>query len=259
MKNIDAHQLEMAASLYKAYVDGHTISQERIPASLEKNRAYSVQHAVTVKKTSNGEEELKGYKISLTSKETQQLFQSETPLFGALTTSALSNGIIDLTSMSSPLIEIELIFIAKEDLSAADDVQALLEKTQVAPGIEVPDSRFDDWFPKISLGQVIADSAVAGKIIAGAPLDNITYAQLEKLPGKLTLNGVEIAAGHSSEVLDHPVHALKWLVNELAEHGLTVKKGMSISSGTFILPKTLERGLYEASYGELGSVTLTVR
>ena len=259
MKNIDSNQTEMAAALYEAYIEGHTIPKERISASLDKSRAYSVQHAVTAYKTNGGREDLKGYKISLTSKETQQLFQSETPLFGALTTSALSDGIIDLDSMSSPLIEIELIFIAKEDLSAADNVHALLEKTQVAPGIEVPDSRFDDWFPKISLGQVIADSAVAGKIISGTPLDNITYDQLEKLPGKLTLNGEEIAANDSSEVLDHPINAIKWLVNELAGHGLAVKKGMSISSGTFILPKTLEKGLYEASYGELGSVTLTVR
>lgn len=255
----DLPQTEMAAVLYEAYIEGNTIQKERIPASLEKSLAYSVQHAVTANKTNSGKEELKGYKISLTSKETQDLFQSETPLYGALTTSALSDGIIDLDSMSSPLIEIELIFIAKEDLSVADDVQSLLDKTQVAPGIEVPDSRFDDWFPKISLGQVIADSAVAGKIIAGTPMDNISYDQLEKLPGKLTLNGKEIAANDSSEVLNHPVNAIKWLVNELAGHGLTVKKGMSISSGTFILPKTLERGLYEASYGELGSVALTVR
>ena len=259
MTKLDLHQTDMAIVLYEAYVRRQTIPKEQIPSSLEKNRAYSIQHAVTAHKTHNGQEELKGYKISLTSKETQDLFQSETPLYGALTTSALSDGVIELDSMSSPLIEIELIFIAKEDLAAADDVHTLLEKTQVAPGIEVPDSRFDDWFPKISLGQVIADSAVAGKIITGLPVDNVSYEQLERLPGKLTLDGKEIAADTSSEVLDHPVNALQWLVKELDGHGLTVKKGMAISSGTFILPKTLERGLYEASYGELGAVTLTVK
>lgn len=258
MKKMDSHQTEMATVLYEAYLKGQTIPKEQIPASLEKSQAYAIQHAVTANKTSHGQEELKGYKISLTSKETQELFQSETPLYGALTTSALSDGIIELDSMSSPLIEIELIFIAKEDLSAADDIHTLLEKTKVAPGIEVPDSRFDDWFPKISLGQVVADSAVAGKIITGLPLDNISYHQLEKLPGKLTLDGQEIASNTSAEVLDHPINALHWLVNELDGHGLTVKKGMAVSSGTFILPKKLERGLYEASYGELGSVTLTV-
>ena len=259
MKNLDSQQTDMATVLYEAYINRQTIPKEQIPASLEKNQAYAIQHAVTDTKTRNGQEELRGYKISLTSKETQDLFQSETPLYGALTTSALSDGIIELDSMSSPLIEIELIFIAKEDLSATDDVQALLEKTQVAPGIEVPDSRYDDWFPKISLGQVVADSAVAGKIIVGQPLDNISYSQLERLPGKLSLNGKEIAGDTSAEVLGHPVNALQWLVKELDGHGLTVKKGMAISSGTFILPKTLERGLYEASYGELGSVTLTVK
>lgn len=258
MKKLDSQQTEMATVLYEAYLKGQTIPKEQIPASLEKRTAYAIQHAVTANKTSRGQEELKGYKISLTSRETQELFQSETPLYGALTTSALSDGIIELDSMSSPLIEIELIFIAKEDLSAADDILTLLKKTQVAPGIEVPDSRFDDWFPKISLGQVVADSAVAGRIVTGSPLDNVSYEQLEKLPGKLTFDGQEIAADTSAEVLDHPVNALHWLVNELDGHGLTVKKGMSISSGTFILPKKLERGLYEASYGELGSVTLTV-
>lgn len=258
MKNLDSHQTEMAAILYDAYKTGHTIAKDRIPAALEKNSAYAIQHAVTATKTNEGQEEVKGYKISLTSKETQTLFNSETPLYGALTTSSLSDGLIELDSLASPLIEIELVFIAKEDLAVADDVHALLEKTRVAPGIEVPDSRFDDWFPKITLGQVIADSAVAGKIITGLPLDNIHYGQLENLAGSLTLNGKEIASGNSSEVLEHPIHAIKWLVNELAGHGLAVKKGMAISSGTFILPKPLEKGLYEASYGELGSVTLTV-
>ena len=259
MKELDLHQTEMATILYEAYLTGQTIPKEQIPASLEKNRAYSIQHAVTANKTQSGKEELKGYKISLTSKETQDLFQSETPLYGALTTSALSDGVIEMDSMSSPLIEIELIFIAKEDLSSTDDVHALLEKTKVAPGIEVPDSRYDDWFPKISLGQVVADSAVAGKIVTGLPMDNISYEQLDRLPGKLSLDGIEIAGDTSAEVLDHPVNALQWLVKELDGHGLTVKKGMAISSGTFILPKTLERGLYEASYGELGTVTLTVK
>ncbi|ANU26556.1 2-keto-4-pentenoate hydratase [Planococcus versutus] len=257
MKQLDTSQIKMMTILYEAYKKRQPISKEEIPVSLEKSQAYSIQHAVTAKKIQDGEQ-LEGYKISLTSKETQDLFKSKTPLYGALTTPALSDGQIQLDSMSSPLIEMELIFIAKEELSINDDVHQLLEKTLVAPGIEVPDSRFEDWFPKITLEQVIADSAVAGKIVIGVPKDHIRYEQLEKLPGKLTLDGTEIAANDSSEVLDHPVNAVKWIVEELASHGLSIEKGMAISSGTFILPKTLEKGIYEASYGEIGSVTLTV-
>lgn len=250
---------ELADILYEAYTNKQQIPKNRIPALLEKKYAYEIQHALTEMKYTDSNEELVGYKVSLTSKETQDLFKSDTPLYGALTTTALSDGTIHLATMSAPLIEIELVFIAKEDLSVEDDAEAIMRKTMVAPGIEIPDSRFDDWFPKISLGQVIADSAVAGKIVIGEPKEHITYEQLDRIKGSLTLNGDVIAANYSSEVLGHPVNAVKWLVKELENHGLTFKKGMAVSSGTFILPKQLEKGQYEASYEGIGSVRLEVR
>ena len=259
MEQIVLNANELADILYEAYARKHPIPKDRIPAYLDKKCAYEIQHALTQMKVTHSNEELVGYKVSLTSKETQELFKSDSPLYGALTTPSLSDGIIELGKMSTPLIEIELIFIAKEDLSVEDDVEAIMSKTMVAPGIEVPDSRFEDWFPKITLGQVIADSAVAGKIVVGEPKENITFEQLNQIKGTLTFNGEVIAADYSSEVLGHPVNAVKWLVQELAEHGLTFKKGMAVSSGTFILPKRLEKGRYEASYKGIGSVRLKVR
>lgn len=258
MEQFDSNNERLADILFDAYVQNKPISKDQIPAFLEKEEAYRVQHALTAKKQAQANESLAGYKISLTSPETQELFHSETPLYGALTTPALNDGSIKLETLSSPLIEIELIFIAKEDLSAEDDTEAILKKTSVAPGIEVPDSRFEDWFPKITLGQVIADSAVAGKIVAGPPVEGLTYDQLDNVKGSLHFNGEEIAADTSSAVLDHPVHAIKWLVEELAEHGLKIEKGMSVSSGTFILPQKLKKGVYTASYEGIGEVTLNV-
>ncbi|MGK7378891.1 2-keto-4-pentenoate hydratase [Planococcus sp. 1R117A] len=258
MESIEFSSQKMADILYDAYIHKKQITKELIPPFLKKDEAYELQHIVTSKKATEAAERLAGYKISLTSPETQKLFRSDTPLYGALTTSALSNGTVSLEMMSSPLIEIELIFILKEDLSVEDDVQAILEKTLIAPGIEVPDSRFEDWFPKITLGQVIADSAVAGKIIAGKPVEGLTYEQLADMKGTLHFNGKELASDTSSTVLDHPVHAVKWLVTELAGHGLKLEKGMSVSSGTFILPHKLEKGIYTASYEGIGEVTLNV-
>ncbi|MFD1864519.1 2-keto-4-pentenoate hydratase [Planococcus chinensis] len=249
----------LAEKLFNAYLQNEPIGKDAIPADLEKSTAYRIQHEVTSKKTSGSAEEVKGYKISLTSPETRDLFQSETPLYGALTSSSLSEGVIELESLISPLLEIELIFILKEDLSVEDDVHAILQKSLVAPGIEVPDSRFEDWFPKITLGQVIADSAVAGKIIAGTPKDGLTFGDLQEIQGTLALNGKELATGSSSTVLDHPANAVKWLAEELAGHGGSLKKGMYISSGTFTLPQRLEKGLYTASYEGLGEVSLKVR
>lgn len=259
MEQFDLNDKELALMLYNAYLHNQSIGKEKIPAFLEKDKAYAVQQAVTEKKVNEAREELAAYKISLTSKGTQDLFNSDTPLYGAMTAAALSDGIIQLSSMSLPLIEIEVMFIVKEDLSLADDIDAIIEKTAIAPGIEVPDSRFEDWFPNITLGQVIADSAVAGKIIVGEAIDGYTYNQLEDITGRLTLNGKEIANGPSSEVLGHPLNSVKWLIGELDKYGLSLKKGMHVSSGTFTLPKPLEKGQYEASFEGLGSVKLEVR
>ncbi|HSP23266.1 MAG TPA: hydratase [Planococcus sp. (in: firmicutes)] len=247
-----------AEKLFQAYVHKQQLAKDQIPASLDKQQAYGIQHALTAKKIQYAGEELKGYKVSLTSQETQKLFNSTTPLYGALMSSALSDGIIELDGMASPLIEIELIFIALEDLSPTDSIADILQKTMVSPGIEVPDSRFDDWFPKITLGQVIADSAVAGKIVSGAPVSSVSYEGLADIQGVLRLNGQEIASNSSTAVLGHPALALKWLVDELAHHGTTLKKGMYVSSGTFISPKKLERGHYTASYEGIGEVALEV-
>lgn len=248
----------LAQKLFNAHLHNEPLSKDAIPADLEKRAAYRIQHEVTSKKTTGSTEEHKGYKISLTSPETQDLFNSTTPLYGALTSSSLADGEIELEAMISPLLEIELIFILKEDVYAEDDVHAILQKTLVAPGIEVPDSRFEDWFPKITLGQVIADSAVAGKIITGPPKDNLTFEELQGIQGKLMFNGEELASGSSDAVLGNPANAVKWLAEELAGHGSSLKKGMVVSSGTFTLPQRLEKGLYTASYQGLGEVSLKV-
>lgn len=250
---------EMAELLFEAYSSKVPLDKSVIPASLQKDHAYKVQHEVTSHKFTRLNEEQIGYKISLTSDETQALFASDSPLYGALTSPALSDGTIELASMFSPLIEMELIFIVQDDLTIHDNDEDILRKTLVAPGIEIPDSRFTDWFPKVSLGQVIADSAVAGKIMTGTPRGDLSYEALGRIRGVLKLNGEAIAGGDSSEVLGHPVNAVKWLVNELSMHGMTLQKGMSVSSGTFILPKPLERGTYEASYDGIGTVTLEVK
>ncbi|MFZ3577288.1 2-keto-4-pentenoate hydratase [Virgibacillus sp. DJP39] len=244
--------------LYNAHNLKQPISKERIPKNISKTDAYEVQHLITNKKVADNQDILLGYKISLTSEETQKLFQSTTPLYGALTKTSLADGIIELDKMNAPLIEVELMFIVNENLSTEDSDDAILRKTSIAPGLEVPDSRFTDWFPKISFGQVIADSAVAGNIIVGSPVEKITVDQLGEIKADLRLNGESISSGTSSEVLNNPVNAIKWLVDELAKSGRIIEKGMIISSGTFILPKVLQKGNYEANFDNVGKISLNV-
>src|SRR5699024_553338 len=99
---------------------------------------------------------------------------------------------------------------------------------------------------------------VAGKIIVGVSVDGLAYEQLGNINASLKFNGEVIAEGPSSEVLDNPVHAVKWLLDELAECERIIEKGMVISSGTFILPKEMVTGKYEATFEGVGNVSIVV-
>lgn len=127
MAPLDLEHQEYANRLYSAYEKRQAFEKDQIPESIHPRLAYELQQAVTAKKAQNGEA-LAGYKISLTSPETQQLFSSEKPLYGALTAPAISGNAIELSSMLSPLIEIELMFLIQEDIDADDSTTAILEK-----------------------------------------------------------------------------------------------------------------------------------
>lgn len=244
--------------LFEAYESRQSISIENMQEVQDKLTAYAIQQQVTEKKKIVNNDPPIGYKISLTSEETQKMFDSTTPLYGAFTASNVVEKLIELDDMISPLIEMELIFIVNEELSSEDSEASILRKTKIVPGLEIPDSRFTNWFPNLSLYQVISDSAVAGKILIGQTTNQPTLDQLTNIKGTLRFNGEVIATGNSSEVLGNPIHAVKWLIDELASHGKTLRKGSIISSGTFILPKVLEKGIYEAEFEGVGEALLTV-
>lgn len=248
----------MSEDLFHAYAQNSPLEWEDYAYSgLTPETAYDVQHAFNQQKG----ESVKGYKISLTSKQTQDLFHSNSPLYGQIVAPCVlhSGAEVRLSDLNEPLIELELEFVAKEDLIADDDEDALLKKTDVAPGIEVPDSRFKNWFPKLPLELVIADSAVCGRVVVGDAAPKPSAAELADIKTAVTLNGKELMTGVSSEVLGNPLHALKWLVDRLGQEGKTVKKGTTVSTGTFCLPKQLQKGDYTATFDHgIGSVTVHV-
>jgi 2-keto-4-pentenoate hydratase len=72
-------------------------------------------------------------------------------------------------------------------------------------------------------------------------------------------NGMCIGEGHSTVVMGNPVLSVKWLAEKLSQHGKTIRKGMLVSSGTFIPPVKLEEGLFTAAFstGQKVSVHVT--
>ncbi|MFT8709843.1 MAG: 2-keto-4-pentenoate hydratase [Sporolactobacillus sp.] len=249
---------KLAEDLYHAYAQNEPlIWQDADLGTLDPVNAYDVQHAFNKAKG----EPVKGYKISLTSKETQDLFHSNSPLYGQIVESKLMHdgAAIYRSEMNEPILELELEFTATEDLSAEDTLEELYAKTELAPGVEVPDSRFKNWFPSLPLALVISDSAVCGRVVVGDSATKPTIDQLSAIHASVTCDGKPVTSGVSSEVLGNPLNALKWLVQRLAQEGKTLSKGTTVSTGTFCMPEKLLPGHYEATFDhQIGTVVFDV-
>ncbi|MCF1585555.1 hydratase [Tetragenococcus koreensis] len=240
--------------LYQAYKKNTPLKLGELDLH-EKTEAYQIQDEVLKLKEKDGEK-LAGYKISLTSKETQNLFASDSPLYGGMTDVTIKNT-VSLQEYNSPLLELELVFLVDEPIFPSDSPEKVFEKCRLAPGIEVPDGRYEGWFPKATLYEVVADGAVNGAVAMGEP-QKFTYADVDNVKATLTFGNEFVKEGPSTEVLGHPANAVVCLAKELEKHGKKIETGQFISSGTFVLPEPLKKGHYKAEFENVGTVNLEV-
>ncbi|CAH1851293.1 2-keto-4-pentenoate hydratase [Convivina intestini] len=258
---LTANEEKLAQALYQAYTSQVALDMAEWEDLVQDDAAaYRVQARLMDLKG----QQVGGYKVSLTSQQTQDMFDSKEPLFGAQVAQHFVPSPAKLSlkhDLMDPLAEVELVFKAKEPLLPTDTLADLARKTTVAPGVEVPDARFSDWFPSLSKYLVMADAAVGGYVVYGTEREtnDFSMSDLTEVTTTLSHDGQEVAQGSSAEVLGNPLNSLQWLVKKLAEQGKELSAGQRVSSGTFLLPPHLTAGEWQASFNHgFSDVTLTV-
>ncbi|MCQ2557439.1 2-keto-4-pentenoate hydratase [Ligilactobacillus equi] len=260
---LTAKQEAFAQALYRAYQEVDALKESDWQEVVSDDQsAYQVQARVMELKG----EPVGGYKVSLTSEQTQKMFESDCPLYGAQVADRflMAPATVSLQNLNEPLVEVELAFRAKEDLDASASLEDLFTKTTVAGAVEVPDARFVNWFPDLSKYMVMSDCAVGGLVVYGFERDTqevfADVADVAKVQADLFFNDEKVGGGQASEVLGNPLKALKWLVDTLDAQGKGgLKKGQVVSSGTFLLPPALKAGKWEARFDRgFGDVTVKV-
>ena len=264
---LTAKQEELAEALYQAY-RRNFYGQENQPLAMadwegvvcDDASAYAVQDAVMAKKCGP----VAGYKVSLTSEETQKMFDSDCPLYGAQVAERFVPApcTLDLRHLNEPLVEVELCFTAKCDLSASMSLEELLANCTVAGDMEVPDARFGAWFPTLSKYLVMSDCAVGGYVLYGTPVDGaeLTVEQMEQVHAVCYHDGEFVKEGDSSEILGNPVKSLAWLVGKLESQGKTFSKGMHASVGTVFVPPAFTAGEWRVEFsGPFGTLEVTAK
>ncbi|MCB0993561.1 MAG: fumarylacetoacetate hydrolase family protein [Acidimicrobiales bacterium] len=199
-----------------------------------------------------------GRKIGLTSAVVQQQMGVTTPDFGVLFDDMAYGDAepIPFDRLLQPRIEAEVAFVLGADLPArtVTTIDVLRAVDFVVPAIEVCDSRIADW--DISIFDTVADNASAGVFVTGAaPRRLQDIDDLRGMEMNLTSGGRILSSGQGAACLGHPVTAVVWLANQVAERGEPLQAGEVVLSGSLGRLVDAEAGAtYEAVIDGLGSV-----
>jgi 2-keto-4-pentenoate hydratase len=225
--------------------------------------AYRCQEALIPRLLAHYGGHVIGYKIACTNATAQRQLSVDAPFYGHLLSSfsAASPARLRANDFFMRVIEAEFAFQMGRDLPPApqprgrDEVGAAVEG--VLPGIEIVDSRFDDW-TTIGALSLTTDNACNASWVRGPVLTEWRNIDLGAQAVRLTVNGQVVREGAGSNVLGHPLSALLWLANALSARGLGLKAGQYVTTGVTTVVYMAERGdVISADFGPVGSAELT--
>jgi 2-keto-4-pentenoate hydratase len=203
-----------------------------------------------------------GYKVACTNVTAQRQLNVDAPFCGRLLSAFFfeSPARVESNQFFMRVVEAEFAFEMARDLPATATPRSRHEIAAavkgVIPGIEIVDSRFDDW-TTIGAPSLIADNACNAAWVKGSLLTDWQSIDLAAQAVRVTVNGKLLREGAGSNVLGHPLNALEWLVNSLSARGLGLKAGQYVTTGVTTEVYMAERGdRITADFGPAGSVDL---
>jgi 2-keto-4-pentenoate hydratase len=216
-----------------------------LEAGLDVVAAY--QGALAVRRLREQRGELaRGYKIGFTNRNIWPRYQVFAPIWGTVWDSTLQfcegNGRIALTGICQPRLEPEAVF----GLRARPPANATLDQLfacldWVAPGFEVVQSHLPDW--KFTAADTVLDGGLHARLLVGhkTPVRAVAgsaqelEARLAAANVSLQQDGVEVERGQGANVLDGPLHALQYFLQELRQcpGAADLKAGDVVTTGTW--------------------------
>jgi 2-keto-4-pentenoate hydratase len=222
-----------------------------IPASCAArtvDEAYAVQeafHALMV--ATHGP--VAGYKIALTTPVMQHMVGFHEPGSGAILAKTIQQSpcTIRSTDYGRLGVECEIAVRLEADLPVTpapysrDQITAAISTVMAA--FELIDDRNADYAqfaPQIL--SIIADNAWNGGIVLGPPATNWRTIDLAAVQGTMAINDAVVGEGYGRDVMGHPLDALVWLANGLAQRGKRLSRGMVVMTGSIVTTKFVHPG-----------------
>ena len=214
-------------------------------AGYDAAQAYQQALAVRALREQRGEQ-ARGFKIGFTNRTIWPLYQVYAPIWGTVWNSTLQmcegQGRLSLNATCQPRLEPEVVFGLASTPPEGADLQALFESIDwIAPGFEVVQSHLPDW--TFQAADTIADSGLHARLLVGQRVPRRTVATsadaldtvLAGMTVRLRQGQNEVARGSGRNVLDSPLRALHYFMQELraCPGAPDLKPGDVITTGTW--------------------------
>jgi 2-keto-4-pentenoate hydratase len=210
-----------------------------------------------------------GYKAGLTNPAVQKRFNYPNPVRGTLFEKMLLQDGAEVPTKfgARPLYEADIVVEVKDAgiNQAKTPLEALQHISRIYPFIELPDLMVED--PAKITGPGIAYSNVGARLgVLGKPIVVKATPELVEALANMTVklvdqDGKELETGKGGAILGQPLNAVLWLVKDLNESGIPLKKGDLLSLGSFsrLLPPKPGTGAKVTYEGLPGNPTVSVR
>ena len=258
-------EIEAAAmALFSAEITGRQmglLSQAFPDMSLDD--AYAVQRALVAKREETGRK-ITGWKIGLTSRAMQDALKIDTPDSGVLFDDMHfdSGASIPQGRFIQPRVEAEIAFVMKSDLGGAAGRDEVLAATDyICPSLEILDTRIVRTDPETGVARkivdTISDNAANAGLVLGSERHDPAAVDMRWVGAIVTRNSVVEETGLGAGVLNDPVTSVVWLAERLGAHGMAIRAGDVVLSGSFIRPvETASGDVLHADFGDFGEVRI---
>jgi 2-keto-4-pentenoate hydratase len=213
-----------------------------------------------------------GYKAGLTNPAVQKRFNHDAPVWGTLYGPMLlqDGATVPANFGARALFEADLLVrVSDAAINQARTPQDVMQAIdQLVPFIELPDLVVQAP-PKLNGAAITAINVGARLGVMGTPLAvPVTRGErfalqdaLRDMTAIVSVDGAEVDRGKGSDVLDHPLNAVVWLVQDMARHGVALKPGDLVSLGSFsrLLPPKAGTAVDVAYWGLPGTPRVQVK
>ncbi|MEL0022424.1 MAG: fumarylacetoacetate hydrolase family protein, partial [Rickettsiales bacterium] len=183
----------------------------------------------------NGQGELAGWKIGATTATMQDYLGVTEPAYGRIMSGTLiaNSARVASAGFCNPGIECEIavrIGTGSDGGGYTRDTAAGLVSA-IMPAIELVENRYGD-FAERGTPTLIADDFFHKACIIGDELENWESLDLAAIAGSVRIDGDEKATGNGAAVMGHPLEAIAWLANILADQEERLKAGEFVLTGS---------------------------